>query len=129
MRLYCFNNSYIEGIAGGVQAAHAVAELIRKYSNDEAKSQIVTEWADVHKTIIVLRAGDHDALTSLTGVLKTGPHAWASFTEPGLNDATTSVCVVLPPKIYEHKLEADPAPLNAFDFLIVELLSKYQLAR
>jgi len=129
MRLYCFNNSYIEGIAGGVQAAHAVAELIRKYDETTPEYHAVVEWAEDHKTIIVLRAGDHDALTSLIGVLKTGPHAWASFTEPGLNDATTSVCVVLPPKIYEHKLEADPAPLNAFDFLIVELLSKYQLAR
>lgn len=55
-RLYTFINFYLSSIQQGIQSAHIVSELFTKYSNSFEKD-VLYDWANNHKTIIVLNGG------------------------------------------------------------------------
>ena len=58
MRAYFFGNLYMSSIQQGIQAAHAVADMFIKYSNEnEPNYHPLREWATDHKTMILLNAG------------------------------------------------------------------------
>lgn len=110
MRTYYFNNMYIAGIHNGIQAGHAKDEMWLAASNHKGdpKLDIIRAFARDHKTFIILTAGDHDFLTDTYLNLfmsKNNPHPHAWFKEPGLNDAVTSLAIVIPERLYDKTAE------------------------
>lgn len=104
-RMYCVVNQYIAGIHAGIQSAHAIAEVFRDYSPTRNKAgELLLQWADEDKTIIVLNGGYQSSLEALCEKLMpvANSYPWASFCEEqdALNGAMTSVAVVLPEYMY-----------------------------
>ena len=111
-RSYFFNNFYVAGIRTGIQAGHAVDEMwlelvehLEAGTLDETKQNwlvILKEFAKTDKTFVVLNGGDHQQLQDLIALLtENNDYPWSFATEPGLNDAITSVRVVLPERLYD----------------------------
>jgi hypothetical protein len=68
-----------------------------------------------HKTFILLHAGDHVVLNELANFFATeeNPYPWVKFSEPGLNDAITSVAIVISERLYdEASTAAGRAPIG-----------------
>lgn len=113
IRCYHFNNFYLAGIHAGIQAGHAQHELARKYLfpviNGEIqisnlKAKMYRDWAENHKTMIVLNAGmavDLENLVTLFGDIA-NPYPWVDWRESkeALNGCITSIAMVLPDRIY-----------------------------
>lgn len=104
MRLYCFTNMYLSSIQNGIQPLHATVELFLKYSPISIESKLLYDWANFHKTVIVLNGGPTENFPNIDEVISSTPYPYASFYEPGLGGALTCICVVVPTKIYEPKL-------------------------
>lgn len=121
MRLYSFTNMYTSGIHAGIQTAHVIHEMMRKYEKKKEKAnsflesdqpdilkwQALTKWADEHKTIIVKSAGYHQSLVDLynelkdySGFFKLPLGRWRE-SKDALNNAQTAVCIVVPKSIYD----------------------------
>lgn len=112
MRLYFFGNMYLSSIQQGIQAAHVVHELFLKYPaydpnhhDLDETGDTLFEWADNHKTMILLNGGYSDNLRELINQFNDlrNPYPWTSFHEgqDSLDGALTCVGIVLPEKIYE----------------------------
>lgn len=104
-RMYCVVNQYIAGIHAGIQSAHAMTEVFLDYSQRRNKaSNLLWDWADRDKTMIVLNGGYQSSLQAFCEKLKplSGSYPWAAFCEEweALNGAMTAVAVVLPEYMY-----------------------------
>ena len=132
-RLYFFNNMYMKGIQAGIQAGHAAVDLVDDYRDNKD----VRDWARNHKTFIILNGGDHTNLINIMTYLDTQcPKVPSSvFTEPGLDNAITSIAVLVPEKVYEHAAVlrendvAHDASIPEEDMALINLLNKYGLMR
>lgn len=94
MKLYVFINKYVTGVHAGIQAAHAVAELML----NARFIQNVKHWAKVDKTIVLLNGGDQSAMELIWDEILDIHVARASFfKEPGLNDALTAIAFLPDP--------------------------------
>ena len=112
MRAYLIGNMYLSSIQQGIQAAHCIAEMFTKYTGEllATRSQGPTaiqlfDWAQNHKTVIVLNGGYSSALETLYQLFDSdeNPYAYAKFheEEAALNGALTSVGIIVPSRIYE----------------------------
>ena len=114
MRAYFFGNMYLSSIQQGIQAQHCTAELFLKYSLygkltgdfiGEKQRVSLYEWADNHKTSILLNGGDCAGLSEIFLLLDSpdNPYPWAIFVESNdaLRNALTCVGIILPERIYE----------------------------
>lgn len=104
-RMYCVVNQYIAGIHAGIQSAHAMTEVFLDYPQRRNKaSNLLWDWADSDKTMIVLNGGYQSNLQGLCSKLSilSGTYPWAFFCEEhdALNGAMTAVAVVLPEYMY-----------------------------
>lgn len=104
-RLYSVVNQYIAGIHAGIQSAHAISEMFLDYPQRRNNAgNLLWDWADRDKTVIVLDGGYQSSLQELCEKLKplSGTYPWASFCEEqdALNGAMTAVAVVLPEYMY-----------------------------
>ena len=111
MRCYHLNNFYLGGIHAGIQSAHAQHELALKYWDNtnfetveglEARNSYFN-WAQNHKTIIVLNAGMQSDLLNWEFFLSHNhKYAWAAFreAEEALNGTLTNIGLVLPSRMY-----------------------------
>jgi len=118
---------YLNGIQHGIQSGHATDQLWAKYVrrilpfigtwggpvtaiDQEAVRFLHTlvEFASDHKTWIVMNGGDHEALVDLYNFLSNPAwhYPYSHFTEPGLNDAFSSVAVVIPERLYDTTAQA-----------------------
>lgn len=105
-RMYCVVNQYIAGIHAGIQSAHAITEMFLDYPQRRNKAgNLLWDWSDKDKTIIVLNGGYQSSLQELCEKLKplSSSYPWASFCEEqdALNGAMTAVAVVLPQYMYD----------------------------
>lgn len=109
LRLYCFNNMYLSGAQSGIQSLHTTAELFVKYLPFEHKcSDVLYDWANNHKTVIVLNGGMSKDLQELKRFLsansttKENHFPWAYFneSEEALSCALTNVGIVVPERVY-----------------------------
>jgi hypothetical protein len=100
---------YLSSIQQGIQAQHATTELFLKYEQDvvgyhDARREVLYDWAENHKTSILLNGGYSSALRELITFLdsRQNPYPWASFNEgeDALDGALTCVAIVLPEKVY-----------------------------
>jgi hypothetical protein len=114
MRAYFFINYYVGGIRAGIQAAHAMdqmwlqlVEALRQgtlSTLEQSRFEMLCEFSRNHKTFILLHGGDHTDLNDLASLfaMDENPYPWAKFSEPGLNDAITSVAIVIPERLYDE---------------------------
>lgn len=107
MRAFFFTNMYLSSIQNGIQSAHCLAEIYNTYITDEgtddALFKYVTDWAENHKTIIVLNGGTGDDLRKLQVFFEDNANTfpWSYFHEPSLDNTKTCVGIILPEYIYE----------------------------
>ncbi|QYC52436.1 hypothetical protein [Salmonella phage SSBI34] len=119
-RMYCVVNQYIAGIHAGIQSAHAIVELMDKYTSavnqGHAAVRLAKQWASVDKTIIVLNGGYQQKIFDLIDIFDKNKHLPSSFfqeTEDALNGALTAACIVLPEYMYTARLDDEgKAPLT-----------------
>lgn len=105
MRLYSFVNMYMGGIHAGIQTAHAISSMWRRYDGQESfQADFLRRWEDDHKTAVLLSGGDHKALLELEAFMRRpdNPFPWGSFNESvdALNGALTAIVIVIPDKLY-----------------------------
>src|SRR5271157_3990277 len=106
LRLYSFVNFYLSSIQQGIQTGHAAVDLVRRYRHVLGKSgqpelcSMVEEWADKHKTFIILNGGDNDAVREARSIVFASGFPCISFSEPGLRSLETCVVTILPESIF-----------------------------
>lgn len=114
MRAYFFGNMYLSSIQQGIQAAHVTAELFMKPHSEDGNIYLL-DWANNHKTMILLNAGYSEEIRRLIEFFDTAdnPYPWASFNEgdDALDGALTCVGIVLPEKIYKLSAYLRQAPI------------------
>lgn len=92
LRLYCLVPYNLSEIQKGIQSLHAAVEL-------SVKGDInYYEWAKEHKTVIILNAGTTGKGSSMTQHLENLTKlnvSLATFCEPDLNDAMTSIAFIV----------------------------------
>ena len=112
MRAYFFNNMYLSSIQQGIQAAHAVTEMAVRYQRCgdgfTPAGTMFYQWAEHHKTMILLNGGYASNLQDLYDFIHAGlvneksyPYAKFHESEDAMGGMLTSVGVVLPEKIYK----------------------------
>lgn len=123
MRAYTFAHFMLSTIAKGIQHSHSITELFVKYERidiydyamttgreipdhlltSSIKASMLYDWAQNHKTMILLTAGNSpqlDELETFFNVVE-NPYPWAGFNEDeSLEGIMTSVSIILPEKIY-----------------------------
>lgn len=117
-RLYTFCNMYLSSIQQGIQSAHVVAELFNKYPGNVVSEETMEsfvelrkkylrlrDWAQYHKTIIVLNGGNNQSLNELYQFFDSENNQYP-FTcfyedEQSLGSMMTCIGVILPAKIYK----------------------------
>ena len=109
LRLYSFVNFYLSSIQQGVQTGHAAVDLVRKYNAPKGtpsqlgkQCDMVGDWADNHKTFIILNGGNFSSLNLTKDIIKQSGFPWVSFSEDvdSLDGMLTTVAVVLPDYIF-----------------------------
>lgn len=152
MRAYFFvNANWLRPVQHGIQAKHCGDEIALKVlpgmlpgSADAEMFRMWHEWAQNHKTVIVLDGGAHGDLVEIAEFFrrKDNPYPSASFCEDeySLNGAMTSVGIVLPEELYERArmvreddLSNDTEdlrdPKDIWEAELIELLNSRSLAR
>lgn len=139
MRLYTFTNFYLSSIQQGIQSAHCLHELFLNYPAEPSTlaSTKLFDWANNHKTMIVLNGGDSQSLSELYGELvplaRSGNFPLAKFSEDerSLNNALTCVGIVLPEAVYGIDLyDESSSQFNhaSADIELKKIISRYRLA-
>ena len=102
LRLYSFVNFYLSDIQKGIQTGHMAVDLVREYGDQEygltALRDMVADWADNHKTFIVLNGGNNLMLDNAATICSRSGLPWTTFyeDEESLGGLRTSVGVVVP---------------------------------
>ena len=108
-RLYTFVNPlYMKEIQHGIQSLHVGGELHQKYHRICicAESDLLYDWNDNHKTVIVLAGGPHGELVAIRDYMFTDarmlglPFAHFNEDEYSLGGILTCVGVVVPEPLY-----------------------------
>jgi hypothetical protein len=118
LRLYSFVNFYLSSMQQGIQTGHVAVDLVRKYTANgnplnphitEERERLVEDWADLHKTFIVLNGGNAEGITAAAGIIARSGFPWAIFCEDeaSLRGIQTCVAVVLPESVFN----ARPTPV------------------
>ncbi len=147
MRFYGFGNYYLSSLQQGLQAAHSVAELFVKYKTNSIPKSILYDWANEHKTIVLLNGGNSSDLLNLNDhfeYLKTLgmelPFCYFQEDEQSLNNAVTYVGIVVPNKYYEIASESrrlreteknlflESFNLQPWELALIDVLNSYKLA-
>ncbi len=107
MRFYSFSNMYLSSLQVGLQSGHVVADMFVKYQNPgvDPKADELLDWAENHKTMILLNGGYSEILRNLIEFFDNSENSypWGSFHEgkDALDGALTCVGIILPEKIYD----------------------------
>lgn len=106
MRYYGFSNYYLSQIQIGIQNLHCVVEIQQHYKLRSCTGILqYDEWAENHKTVVLLNGGNQESLIDLYNFLHdpNNPYPYSYFREDeqSLNLCLTCVGIILPEKIYE----------------------------
>lgn len=126
MRYYGFGNMYLSSLQQGLQNAHAIAEMFVKYQiSGTAEAASMYDWAENHKTMILLNAGYGKNIHALVERFDhfENPYPWADFheEEASLDGAITCVGIVLPEKIYESAAQLRKLPYRSRDEVLQKI--------
>ncbi len=75
MKLYSFVNRYLIPIQKGIQTAHMVSEMFQENENNK----LLLDWAQNHKTIIMLDGGLCDNMRRLKEMCVLSGYLYAYF--------------------------------------------------
>ena len=127
LRAYFFGNMYLSSIQQGIQAAHVVAEMFIKY---HGLHPTLIDWANAHKTMILLNGGYSEELHRLHGVFasRENPYPYAAFreSEQALEGAITSVGIILPEYIWIGAKQVQKDPVTMPGTLVRKGFVEYQ---
>ena len=144
MRAYYWGNLYMSSIQQGIQSLHCTGEMFIKYIPGHPAAECrddLYNWAENHKTVIILNAGEMKALEKVRQLFADdeNPYAWASWCESydSLHGALTSVGVILPERIYLGAREmkkywrnwANKRNLTPWEIKVCELINSTYIAR
>lgn len=154
MRYYGFGNYYLSSLQQGLQAHHVCVEMFNAYGRFrdlQANGQIgddhvlykgwlmLDDWAQNHKTIVLLNGGNSADLAELRLFLMKGgseyPYSAFREDEQSLNSAMTSVGIILPAKIYDNAAirrrggEIAIDNFTAWELELMDRLNQYGLAK
>ena len=121
-RFYSFVNFYLSQIQQGIQTGHASVELLVKYAVDadflpNPKYQeklptweagaMVGEWAQNHKTYIILNGGDADGVDNAHAIIASTDLPFCEFYESAgaLRGLKTCVGAVIPDFIFNAQYD------------------------
>jgi hypothetical protein len=112
LRAYFFQNMYLQGIHAGIQTQHCTAEMFVKYLPFENRcSDMLYDWANHHKTTIILNGGYASNLHRIVDLLTSpdNPYPWAYFceSEEALEGCITNVGVIVPKTVYDYVSEQE----------------------
>jgi hypothetical protein len=114
-RLYTFINYYLSSIQQGIQTAHIIPELFLA-NPDGAPHATLVDWAQNHKTIVVLNGGNRAEIEAGFRALWLGeerlqrlPFGYFEEDEPSLGGIMTGFGVILPKAIYDATRVKKPA--------------------
>jgi hypothetical protein len=124
MRAYFFTNMYLSSIQHGIQSLHCLQEINTKYQNE---SSILTDWAENHKTVIVLNGGPSEKLHAIKHLFEddNNTYPWGYFIEPSIDNALTCVGIILPESMYA-KVRYD---IGTLDYEISQVVKSANFAR
>jgi hypothetical protein len=97
----------LSGVQHGIQGIHATVNILKAYAEPHrptipmTAAQIAWDWAYHHETVVILSAGNGSRMRELKELLsKQEEFPWAEFREPDADNMITSICVVLPERVY-----------------------------
>jgi hypothetical protein len=124
MRGYFITNMYLSSIQHGIQAAHCLQEINNNFPGNE----ILTVWAENHKTMYVLNGGTSEQMHGLLWLFKHSSNnlPWATFNEPSLDNALTCIGIIVPDYIYDRPEDNKPF---SFEQELSSLLKSKRFAR
>lgn len=110
LRMYFFVPYNISEIQKGIQCGHAALEYARKYGNTKLFKDFVDKW----KTWIILNGGTTNSTRDLTSqvfgtldqigdTLLENNIPFTFFKEPDLNNAVTSICLIIDERVFNIK--------------------------
>lgn len=105
-RCYFINNPYLSSIQQGIQAGHAHGRLLQKYKDTNCeKSNIAWDWNKNYETYIILNGSNSENMKNFLHFLNENDlkYPFSFFEEPFLDNALTSIAIVLPERIYNAK--------------------------
>jgi len=126
MRYYGFGNMYLSSIQQGIQSAHTIAEMFIDSKFDSShRPKMLDDWAENHKTMILLNGGYSETLRKLSDFFKDAknPYPFAEFHEgqDALDGALTCVGIILPEKIYESSAYIRSLPFRKKEEVIEKI--------
>lgn len=68
-KAFLFSHTALKSICSGVQNAHALSEMFVKYKSKSIENEILYEWAERHKTIIMRDGGITANLDKIHSIL------------------------------------------------------------
>lgn len=137
MRGYFLTNMYLSPIQCGIQSAHCIHDMFVHHQDDfvggEQAAVRLFDWAENHKTMIVLNGGTSDDLDMFLKFLSINDHTYpyGHFLEPGIGDALTCVGIILDEPMIEAISwirQGQPEGGTAFHYSEFEMELARQLA-
>ena len=120
LRMYGLTNYQLTGIQKGIQFLHAVVEYGQKVKEpgNEMASVIYNDWANNHKTVILLNGGTTNYRITEEGLpfgtlnnhvieLHNNQVDFATFREPDLGDQLTAVVFIVDERVFNKKKYPD----------------------
>jgi hypothetical protein len=124
LRMYGLVNYQLTGIQQGIQFGHAVVEygqMVKKISTKNPESKVAQqlmkeydEWADFHKTFIILNGGTTNnqflklgSLNKHTETLKSNGVNVAEFRETDLGDQLTATVFIVDERVFNKEKYPD----------------------
>jgi len=137
MRFYGFGNYYLSSLQQGLQSAHCVGDLFAKHYKNKKKLKKVYDWAQNHKTMVLLNGGNSKQLQDLFDELKSIKGMKLPFVkfhedEQSLGGALTYVGMVVPEKIYNLAAQMRQGDVEGlkenWKTEVARILNRYRLA-
>lgn len=129
--MYFFVMGNISGRQQGIQCGHAAVEYSRHARDGHPAAADYNEFADNHKTFILLDGGSSGDMKNRARELSLFGIEYAAFFEPDLNDSLSAIAFILPEEIYAIDL-ADPGVEGDLDYesryAVKSYISKFRLA-
>ena len=146
LRMYGLTNYQLTGIQKGIQFLHGVVEYGQKVkeNGNEIALAIYNDWANNHKTVILLNGGTTNHRTNIEDGLPFGSlnqHLlkllennidFAQFNEPDLGDQLTSIVFIVDERVFNKKKYPDFEDwlvINYGDLIDTQSNNSYSIAQ
>jgi hypothetical protein len=140
-RMYGFVPYNLSDIQKGIQFGHAVVEYFLNSRNSYEKRQNYFDWAENHKTFIILNGGTTNNSITTPGTLnnlldefksKFPEMSIGEFYEPDLGNQLTAFCFIVDERVFKPELYPEGSKLHdvggASHIELRHILEKYKLA-